>query len=51
MMLQGIDGYSYVIDGGKLIKIIAIQYSEDYFRSTAGYALYTLENGKILMGR
>lgn len=46
--IAGIDGFSYVIDEGKLVKVINVFYSEHYFTHTDGYALYTLENGKTL---
>ena len=50
-MIQGIDGYSYVVDEGKLVKIMKVEYSEKYLIDTSGYALYYTENGKVLMGR
>jgi len=46
--ISGIDGYTYVIDEGKLLKIINVFYSDHYFSHTDGYAIYTLENGKTI---
>ena len=47
MNIQGIDGY-YIIKDSKLIKIIGVEYSKDYFITIGGWAKYKLEDGTIL---
>ena len=44
--IKGIDGFNYVVDKGKLVKVINVTYSENYFLHTGGYAIYTLETGE-----
>ena len=46
-IIKGLDG-SYVIDEGKLKKIISVLYSENYFIYTGGWVEYKLDDGKIL---
>lgn len=43
-ILKGADGH-YIIKEGKLLKIVEVYYSPDWFRNTAGYAIYTLADG------
>ncbi len=46
---RGIDGGSYVIKQGRLIKIVKVEYSPDYMVSSVGYAKYTLEDGSEII--
>jgi hypothetical protein len=45
MILLGLDG-SYVIRGGKLLRIVTQQESPDWRTTTGGFIEYTLENGE-----
>jgi hypothetical protein len=46
-IIKGLDGY-YIIQKGKLIRIINAIYSKDYFAFTNGWVEYKLENGIII---
>jgi hypothetical protein len=47
-IIQGTDG-QYVISGGKILRIVNVSYSDDYFRSTGGWIKYELENGEEII--
>jgi len=44
-IINGADGFCYVIYNNELIKIVDIKYSEKYFIQTGGTVTYLLENG------
>ena len=46
-IIQGLDG-NYVVKDGKLLKIIKVSYSDNYFLNTSGWAEYKLEDGQII---
>jgi hypothetical protein len=46
-IIHGMDG-SYVVRNGKLIKIIKVEYSDDWCRATGGWMKFYLEDGTIL---
>ena len=46
-IFNGIDG-SYIINNNKLVKIIKIIISDDWYKSTGGWCKYYLKDGTIL---
>lgn len=46
-IIKGYDG-SYIIYEGKLLKMIRVAYSENYFIQTGGWVEYEFENGLII---
>ncbi|KKR00154.1 MAG: hypothetical protein UT24_C0016G0043 [Candidatus Woesebacteria bacterium GW2011_GWB1_39_12] len=49
-IINGLDG-QYVVFQGKLLKIVGIITSENWYKTTDGWIEYTFENGmKITMG-
>ncbi len=46
-IIKGLDG-SYIVQNGKLLKIVRVAYSENYFLDTGGWVEFELENGLII---
>ena len=46
-VITGLDGI-YIVDKNKLVKLVKVRYSEDYFIFTGGWIEYELETGKII---
>ena len=46
-IIKGLDG-TYIAKGGKLVKIVRVAYSENYFVNVGGWVEYELEDGQII---
>jgi hypothetical protein len=46
-IIRGLDG-SYIVRNGKLLKIVRVAYSDNWFLNTGGWAEFELEDGQII---